>query len=50
MPQHATAHTWRSEDNPPDVETSGFFGKSAMSNEVFLKQTQVKGCFAIANT
>ena len=32
-----------------EVATSGFLGKSVMSN-VFLKQTQVKGCFAEADT
>ena len=32
-----------------EVATSGFFGKSVMSN-VFLKQTQVKRCFAEADT
>jgi hypothetical protein len=26
----------------PEVETSGFFGKSVMSNDVLLEQTQVR--------
>jgi hypothetical protein len=26
------------------VETSGFFGKSVISKNISLKQTQVKGC------
>jgi hypothetical protein len=31
------------------METSGFFGKSGMSNDVLLGQTQVKGCFPKAD-
>ena len=34
---------------PSEVETSGFFRKSVMSNNILLKQIQVKGCSAKAN-
>jgi hypothetical protein len=36
--------------NLTEVEISGFFGKSVTSNDVLLKQTQVKGCPAEADT
>jgi hypothetical protein len=32
-----------------EVETSGFFGKSVTSKDVFLRQTWVEGCSAKAN-
>jgi hypothetical protein len=34
----------------PEVETSSFFGKPVMSNDVLLGQTQVKVYFDIADT
>lgn len=33
-----------------EVETSGFFGKSVESDDILLKQTQVKGCHDKADT
>ena len=43
-------HYWAFWLRSPDVETSGFFGKAVMSKDVSLKQPQVKGCFAKADT